>query len=40
MDTGQGFLLLQTTATATAFVAGVVWIMPLLSYPLKKEGSA
>jgi hypothetical protein len=31
MDTGQAFLLLETTTPT--FVAGVVWIMQLLSYP-------
>jgi hypothetical protein len=31
MDTGQAFLLLETTATTC--MAGVVWIRQLLSYP-------
>lgn len=38
MDTGQAFLLLETTATI--FMVGMVWIMQLLSCPFKKEGSA
>jgi hypothetical protein len=32
MDTRQGFLLLETTATTC--IAAVVWIMPSLSYPV------
>jgi hypothetical protein len=32
MDTGQAFLLLETTATI--FMAGVLWTMQLLNYPL------
>ena len=32
MDTGQAFLTLETTATI--FMAGVLWTMQLLNYPL------
>lgn len=32
MDTGQAFLLLETTATIV--MAGVLWTMQLLNYPL------
>jgi hypothetical protein len=32
MDTGQAFLLLETAATI--FMAGVLWTMQLLNYPL------
>lgn len=32
MNTGQAFLLLETTATI--FMAGVLWTMQLLNYPL------
>jgi len=32
MDTGQAFLLVETTATI--FMAGVLWTMQLLNYPL------
>jgi hypothetical protein len=33
MDIGQAFLLLETTATI--FMAGVLWTMQLLNYPLQ-----
>ena len=32
MDAGQAFLLLEITATT--FMAGVLWTMQLLNYPL------